>query len=738
MGKLPGLTFTIHQSTDRLRRQQDSIEDEIITTRKLVMGDPDADPYLTAHYGVVCASDPAAHLAGSSNPLVVSVNAQNAFQIDINPGIAMMSSGVWIELHNIVRQISLADTSVGTPNVVYLRYQLDSAAVEPNDFDDMVSPYTMRVGDPDNNGTVISQESVLIGVETVATYTQLSATVRADFCPLAIATVQTVTSGGVTVTQLSIDHTRASYSFNRPWFSPVDIEHRSMIGTGVVTTGNPHGTELSDLSVGSLSLFQLHLDHGMVVAKDRSVAKVPGYRCTTAVTTVSVDDAFGTVTGYGNASYIELPYYPVRLGRVIRSDTSETLAAILVPQTNRVVFPWEAPPAATTLSVYYTRVELLEPPIPNTTTFTTNGPATQELAISGGAGLASLSSTEETFADAYQMPMRYELFLSSDGELLKTPQVVYCYKRLDSLGTSDNADDITPYGPGNLMVGLLGATSTPTLDVQLRIYGKDTSGTAVNELFTFNTTNWSPVGAVPTLPIPTSTAVHFGTTVFATLDTITVESRTGDGPNSAVMVWMCQTPYSNYDKQADVLHVASVAWDGLRLAQVFDKRVIGTTLRDELTAHAVAKVQEFLHLVLAGGNQTIYVEDFLSPRYHSLEQYSELGQTAANYPTYQFSKQQVGLHGYYRSLGFPVNPASSTTWRVTLFGQNLLVDPWFGGSTVPNYVILRSYESGAWVLHYMTAVAGMPGTYETTSAGVPTRVQVELFPAQCTGYVIYG
>lgn len=741
MGEIPALNHTIHHSTDRLRRQHKYYEDEILTSRKLMMGHADADPNLTPHFGIVSATDPTAHLTGGNDPLAVSVNAEQQFTVDVNAGFAVFRSGVYLQLNSIIRQVPIQETGTGVPNVVYLRYALDEAPVLPNRFvTPPVSPYTLRVGDPTDAGVVLNNQSVLVGVLTVDTFTQLADSVRQDIVPLAIATVQAVdTGGGVIENQLTIDHTQGSYAFNRPWFSVVDNEHRSQIGTGSVTSTNPHGTSGNDLTVGDLTMFQLQLDHGMVVAKDRSVAKVPGYRCTSSVTAVSVDDASGTVTGFPNASYLELPYFPVRVGRVWVVSTGETLAALQVPQTHRVVFPYEAPPAGEALNVYYTRAEVGEPPLPGNTTFRTNGPTTQELAIAGGLGLVSLSSTEETFADANLVPFRYEMFMDGEAQLLKTPQVVYCLKRLEDIGTSDTFD-ITPYGPARLIVALVNADDVPALDVQLRIYGTDVNGTTVNELFTFNQANWDPFLPLPSFHEPSSRFMQFGALTFATLDNITVEVRAGEGPNASVMVWMAQTAFSNYDKQADVLHVASVDWDGRSLGRVFDKRVVGATVRDELNVADNAQTQRMLYSLLAGGNQTVYVEDFRRPLYHSLETPTELadgGQTPAYYPTYQFSKQQVGLHGYYRSIAFPVNPGSGTLWRIAMNPPpDNIVDTWFSAQAPT----LWAYQAGlGWQLFTMTPVAGVVGTWEVDIGGsAPTRVQAWLYPGQCSSMAIYG
>ncbi len=734
MGNIPSLSYTIHHSTDRLRRQHAYYEEEILKSRKLLMGDSDADVNLTAQFGIVSATDPTTHLVGGTDPLSVGVNGQNQLTVDVAPGTVVMRSGCWIELHTIIRQINISETGLNVPNVVYCQYLLDTAPDEVNRFTDPVSPYTLRVGDPLDSGGAANTQDALLGSMTVDTYVQLADSVKLDMAVLAVVTVQAVDiGGGLFDNQLTIDQTAASYDFNRPWFSIVDHQHRSQIGTGLVTATNPHGSSGNDMTIGDLSMLQLDLDHGIVIAKDRSIAKVPGYRCTSAITSVLVDDASGTLTGYADASYIELPYFPVRVGRVWYVNTSETLAALHVPQTHRVVFPFEHPTVGETINVYYTRAEVAEPPLPGNTTFLTNGPADQELAIAGGLGLVSLTSPEETFADAYQIPMRYEMFMDGEGSLLKTPQVVYCWKKLSSIGTSDLAGDITPYGPGRLIMALAGADDVATLDVQVRVYGTDVAGATIDTLFTFNQTNWDPVPAIPAVMAPDANYLQFSAIEFATITNVTIEVMTNPGPNAAIMIWMAQHSFSNYDKQADALHVATVDWDGYSFARVYDKRIVTPTVRDEQTAAADSKLQEMVYNLVAGGNATVYVDDFRSPQYHSLETPDELGENAAHFPTYNFSKQQVGLHGYYRSIAFPVSTGSGLVWRISLFGVKDLVDAWF-----PNRPSLQFFSGGAWSAISMTEVPGVLHTWEVTLLSVPARVQVLLYPGQCTGMAIYG
>ena len=132
--------------------------------------------------------------------------------------------------------------------------------------------------------------------------------------------MQTIAASvGGSTTRINVDMTNASLSNNRPWFSVVDNEHRSRLGTGAVSSANVHGLSINDLSVaGSLTFLQVALDHGMVVAKDQGIAGVPGTLCVETVSASSVltDDALGTVTGIANALYFSVSRVPRLIHRV--------------------------------------------------------------------------------------------------------------------------------------------------------------------------------------------------------------------------------------------------------------------------------------------------------------------------------------------------------------------------------------------------------------------------------------
>jgi hypothetical protein len=724
MGSIPALRYTIRHSLDRLQRQHLYYEQEILTSRKLMFGMPGIT---TSFYGVVSGTDPTSHVSSSSDPLVVSENSQNTLTVDVNPGYGVFLSGVWIQLHAAQLQIALADTTPGVPNVVFLQYILDTAVNSLNDGLQPVSPYTFRIGGTIDTSTL--SESVLIGTMTVTDYLSLAASIREDYIPLAIVTVQTL-SGGIT-TDLSIDHTQASYSWNRPWFSPVDIYHRSQIGTGTATATNPHATSGNDLTYADFTTLQVHLDYGMILADDKSVAKVPGYWCEERTSTfLGPDDFVGTVTGYPGSLWVELTHYPVAVGKCWYDAGSIPLAGLHVPNTNLVVFPYDAPAAE--VHITYTRVEACEPPLPNATTFLTSGPAEEELIIAGGLGLDALANVEETMGDAWQFPQRYDFFVDGTGALLKTPQVVYCWKTVTALIAAGlDPTTITPYGPGFVLAGLMGAGPGPwTLSV--RIHGTNTTGTTINHLFSFSSASWVEPGPAPN-PVVTNQAFLKSFVTFATVTEVEVAASTGViNPNAGIMLWMLQTPYSNYDKMKDACHVASAVWNGYYFSSMWDKRVISTTARPELTT-TEAPQMEMLISLLAGANSTVYYEDLRRPKYSAL-----LTADYSNYPTYNLSKWQPGIHGGYFSIAFPIDTTvAGNTWTITLFGQ-----PHRDNTFMTSMPAISVYDpiGAIWSSLVLSTVPGMPTTFRGTTTGlfVPSRIMVSLHAIQAQAYVIYG
>ena len=180
MADIPSLNWTIRHALDRLNRQHNVYNDEFLERLRLVFGHPDWFGTVSS-WGVVDPVDPAGALAGdASRPLVVSANATNQLSIDVNPGMAVTKSGVWIRITDFVRQISLSDPLQNVTNVVYLRYILTESSPALNDKKELVTAFTTRIPDvafPDQ------AEDVKIGVDTIDVFNTFTEGVLEDIVP---------------------------------------------------------------------------------------------------------------------------------------------------------------------------------------------------------------------------------------------------------------------------------------------------------------------------------------------------------------------------------------------------------------------------------------------------------------------------------------------------------------------------------------------------------------------------
>jgi len=751
--QIPGLSFAIRQSLDRLLYQHKIYNQEFVERLLLLMGHPNY--FTNTSYGVVTPVNPQSAVPLDSNPLTVSINGTDLLTVDINPGMAVTRSGMWVVLQDYVRNVTLADVTTNIPNIIYVKYiTVDASPLEVNDYKAPVVPYTKRPGGIDVNGINTLGNAIFVGVVTVNDYLAYTDDVKSNIVPIAIVTPQRNSTGTGWV--ISIDHTNDNYTWNRPWFSAQDVEHRAKLGSGTVTDENAHGLAFDNLSSGEFSYLQLLLDHGMILADDISVPKQPGTRCITAIPSGSAsrltDDGSGTNTGFANAQYVELPSYPVRLGKVWTVDSLGVevieLAALLVPETNRVVFPIDDIISLTEeINVYYTKVEACEPPIGNNnTTFTAKNPITQERIVAGGVGHNTLASTSLDMSNAQKFPMLYDALVDAEGSLLKTPQVVYCYKTLDSIGSTDTFS-IAQYGPGRIMMGLAGAGTDPGMLVEITVSGKDINGIAVSHQFSFSGST-PYVDPCATLPagMPTDSAVKISgmltpgldQTLFYSLDQITIDTRTNDTANSAIVIWVLLNPIDTYDKLKDACHIANFMWDGLRISNILDKRIINTNVRDFLTTADSVYTLDYTLRSLAGGNATVYVEDFRNPKYHTQLLNSDYAQTLVQaLPVNNLSKLRIGDYGWYRTRALPVMAGSGNVWRVVLLpAYNPRSYIYYTGN--PPILDYFSPGGGPFLTVTMTPVTGSPGTYETTLGTPPTRIRVHVQTIEHIAMLIYG
>jgi hypothetical protein len=695
------LNWEAPQSLYDLEFIQDVYTEEFLERLKLVFG----ASYATAWWGVVDEVDPQTAQTSDSRPLVVRANATLPLTVDVLAGMAVTQTGERIVLTAVQLQRALADSGSAAKNVVYLRSTEAADKNKLTDYDILVPSRYNTAADAD-----------LLQVSTVDDYVAMSSTDKEDDVVLAVVTVQPDGAGGH---ELSIDMTANSYSWNRPWFSPVDIAHRSRIGTGVTTDNNPHGLQINDMVAGGLTLWQLILDYGIIVSEDQSYAKVAGQECTQIVPAGSILlDAAGTVTGFVNAHYIVLLYYPQNILRVTddASDTSE-LGARVVKGTRILYFPPDerfndgvpvAPASLRDLRVRYTWVETGHPEITvPQINLTISNPIPRETMVAGGLQLTELDDETLEFADAGGIPKQYHTFVDASKTVRKRPQVCFCTKKLDAVGAALEPFVISPWGPAKIIVALTGATSGPvpaTLQVEIQIAGKDTTGATVTENILFDNT-WldNPPGATAEEPKQFKET----TTVWSALTTWKVVNRVDDGANSAVMMWLDHQPVSEETETfADILPLFYCFWDGTQIVEMLDERSINTIAEEPTRSplEAVVQTQKDIGDSVTTVTETI-VKHLTTDQYTPESPLQSLG-TKWGYHTVGPTKQRVWM---------VADPYNDSIWD--------LIIPF--GNILPSRCTLIGLQTGYWLNNIgvgspaFSPIANQQAFYDGTLAPIP-------------------
>jgi hypothetical protein len=365
-----------------------------------------------------------------------------------------------------------------------------------------------------------------------------------------------------------------------------------------------------------------------VVAKEVSAPHVPGVVCEVDIPAglIKTDDGSGSATGVPNTKYIDLDFYPIQVGAVYTSDDSnEQWAFQQLYRGQRIYQPAGVPlvPAATDLTVLAVKVETLEPPAVLTAStsqskFTAGDFNTNDaVAASGKIYVSTMSVTlEDNMAnDSGPVPLSYRFYFA-DSKIVRNPQVVVCATKLTEITGSGIVPSITQFDDGIILAALDGAAAGTSLSVKIKITGTDKDGEAAQETLHFDST-WTQATQQCSV---NDSSFQYGSTVFATIDAITLEENLNAGPNATVTVWVKMDPTTSMDLSY-ACPVAEVIWDGSKMCYVEDLRPIQNDLQSPVDGDDNGLGSVIQHTLIsepAGTRNLKYLESFLRPRYTSL------------------------------------------------------------------------------------------------------------------------
>jgi len=553
------------------------------------------------------SADPTVVPLNTSRPLFVSTNASNPLSLDITKGYAVTANYQLIIVDSNLSGIALPSLLANTTYVVALEYTLVPS--EDRQVNHFGISTELRDERPSNTpyGAQVGADSTLSQVVTIASladFNNLSIFSQDRKNGLVVIAVVTVTVSSLNVPSLLVDLTRNTYAYNRPWFSPVDIAHRTLIGSGVVTSNNPHAISIQDLSSSGFTLYEQLLSKGGVFAKDTAYYGYPGTFCTELISLNRYQmDATGEVTGDSSLHldpitgryFVVLAKVPVRMGSLyIQGTPWKPIPYYWRSGTRYLILGTLEQPLdyASSLTVEYFSVSALMPPLESLTqgvqSFQVQAPLLgSEYVISGGLSLDALNNDTINLSSAVgPIKKAYQVVCSADGILVTSPQnlvPVLSVPTLVSQGVvAINQAPLNGVGV-TWQVGLTGAPSAPptpalssNLNLQILINGVNDIGATVEETIIFYASQWAEQS--PSLLV--EEPLQFRTTVnkyqlinsVRILNTTAVPDNSGGG--AILSMWA-----NILEANQELANVASFFWDGLSARRVTDTRVIGTSLQ---------------------------------------------------------------------------------------------------------------------------------------------------------------
>jgi hypothetical protein len=178
---------------------------------------------------------------------------------------------------------------------------------------------------------------------------------------------------------------------------------------------------------------------------------------------------------------------------------------------------------------------------------------------------------------------------------------------LDDIGLVLYPLSASIYGPAKISVGLAGATPVTSMAITVRLFGKDVDNNSLQEDIVFSGSTWVSVS----LPgVENSNQYILSSNVYRVLTNIQVMNRSNDGPNAKIQLW-AELETSTTLALNKLARIASVAWDGLAIAELKDRRQITQNVPQPLSRY-----QGAAELVGLGGTapSLVYCDDFAMPK----------------------------------------------------------------------------------------------------------------------------
>lgn len=611
-------------------------------------------------YGIVDTEDPRYLVSGNVKSLWPDFTPQTYTKVVVSAGRAVTPAGDIVTINDSMI-VDVASQTPGTESLIIARYTEEDSLEMGRTSDGVAAP----VG--------------RVPVSSIVSITKL------QWLDPTITTSDVVSSSVVlgvviwsdTDAPLLIRDLSNNYTWNRPWFSPTDTYHRSLVGTGTVSSVNPHGLGLSDLTVGSRTLYDQLTSTGLVLSKDHGVPCVPGYFCYDVfdIATIQRDNTGEKTRGSWfsgfNTAFVDLSAYPNTI--VAAYGNGVEVAIDLVAGTKRCVIV--ADPVPTSLTVYYTKTPSLTISSISGSSVVFSGIDSNDMVVTGGQARTTALTTVVPLRKFGAVPREITFKLNQVGQIFMDPSVLAAPQSMQSTAGTEIYTNVTLPAPGRIGVGVSGMPAIQTAFAAVTVTGLGTDGSAQTETLTFDSSNWSDA-AVPAKH-ETPTQVHYTTQVFASLSSILVRND-----DSYPLIDVSTATFVVISKQdnstSKLARLATCFWDGQEVTSVKDARRVLTTVTDGVygytSIHQTAEIMPGVEDIVGAGSRVrlILAEDFQQPVYLNATNTEWDGIGLLDVPVLTGAPRSDLVQRCYRSRAVPMktDAAAPLCVYVRLFGTD--------------------------------------------------------------------
>lgn len=616
-------------------------------------------------YGIVDIEDPQLIVQSAIKPLWPTFSPDSYNVVNVSSGRAVTKAGNVIEVEDYSTPVSVSGTNGTVESVILLQY---------------VEEESGEIG--------YSTDGIAVSVGRVAAARMTSMT-KTDFLDPTIMTADildnTIVLGVVQWSETEapvIYTTRASgYVWNRPWFSPVDIEHRSQVGSGEVSYTNPHGIGINDLAAGAGTHVYDHLtSSGMIWSKDTSVPGIPGTLCYDEFgaadiqrDNTSVKTAASWFSGFGTL-FVELSQYPNCIHKAFDQSGNE-IAVDYIKGTRMCVLVTDTNP--TKLTVYYTATTTLSISTVTQNAITFKQVQAPDIVITQGQANTSVLLPTVPLRKYSTVPREIMFKMSTAGQVFADPAVILASRGVaESAGAPILFTSKLPV-PGVVGVGLMGLPRLAASACAFTITGLDLNNAHIEETLYFDNTVYVDSGTVPA-ESEAPQQVQYTQQIFTMVTSVQIPN-TGDSAyesvGTATFIMLSRADYAN----AKTAVLATGFWDGLKLTNIRDTRRVLPVVREGNYGYSslvqAAEVVPGVNNVLGVGNraQLLVAEDFAQPVYLDATSvtWDGLGKLDVPVISPNLAVSDKILRCYRsRALPMRVDPAAPLRLIVTLFGAD--------------------------------------------------------------------